>query len=340
MTASPWFYRLSLLTAVLALGVVVLGAYVRLSDAGLGCPDWPGCYGHLVVPESEAAVANANAAYPDRPLEAAKGWKEMIHRYFAGTLGLLIFALAIVAWRKRNVSGHPLVMPLLLVGLVIFQAMLGMWTVTWQLKPAVVLAHLLGGLTIVSLLWWQALRMRRLGTNSSPPLAPRHWLKAALALGLVLVVAQIALGGWTSSNYAALACNQFPACENGQIWPNNTNFQEAFVLWRGLGINYEYGVLDAPARIAIHLAHRLGAVIVAIFTLGLAFALWRWVPGRAAKWSAAILALLVTVQFVLGVSNVLLSLPLPVAVAHNAVAALLLLTFVTLNHLIRPVRAS
>jgi cytochrome c oxidase assembly protein subunit 15 len=263
----------------------------------------------------------------------------MTHRYFAGTLGLLILGLAIAAWRKRKVAGYPLVIPLLLVGLVVFQAMLGMWTVTEQLMPAIVLAHLLGGMTIVSLLWWQTLRVRRPGTSSNG-LAPRHWLKVVLALGLILVIVQIALGGWTSSNYAALACNQFPACENGQIWPANANFQQGFVLWHGLGPNYEFGKLDAPARIAIHLTHRLGAVIVAVFTLGLAFALWRWVPGRVAKWSAAVLAFLVSVQFTLGVSNVLFSLPLPVAVAHNAGAALLLLTFVTLNHLIRPVRAS
>ncbi len=336
--ASPWFYRVSLLATVLALGVVVLGAYVRLSDAGLGCPDWPGCYGHLTVPESPAAQQAAQAAYPHRPIEAAKGWKEMIHRYFAGTLGLLIVGLAIVAWRKRKISGYPLAIPLLLVGLVVFQALLGMWTVTWQLKPVVVLAHLLGGLTIVSLLWWQVLRMKRSGESSSG-LAPKFWLKAILTLGLVLVVAQIALGGWTSSNYAALACNEFPACHSGEIWPD-ADFSEGFVLWRGVGTNYEFGVLEAPARVAIHLIHRLGAVIVAVFTLLLALALWRWVPGRTATWCAAVLAFLVTIQFILGVSNVLFSLPLPVAVAHNAVAALLLLTFVTLNHLIRPVRAS
>ncbi|HET8701072.1 MAG TPA: COX15/CtaA family protein, partial [Nitrococcus sp.] len=325
--ASPWFYRLSLLAAVLALGVVVLGAYVRLNDAGLGCPDWPGCYGHITVPESSAAQQAANAAYPHRPVEAAKGWKEMIHRYFAGTLGLLILTLAIVAWRKRKVAGYPLVTPLLLVGLVIFQAMLGMWTVTEQLMPAIVLAHLLGGMTIVALLWWQTLRVRRPGPSANW-LTPRSWLKAVLILGLILVAAQIALGGWTSSNYAALACNQFPACENGQIWPASADFRDGFVLWHGLGINYEYGRLDAPARMAIHLMHRLGAVTVAVFTLGLAFALWCWVPGRVAKWSAAALALLVSIQFILGVSNVLFSLPLSVAVAHNAGAALLLLTFV------------
>ena len=338
MTASPWFHRFSMLAAILAFGVVVLGAYVRLSDAGLGCPDWPGCYGHITVPEDTASLQAANAAYPDRPVEAAKGWKEMVHRYFAGTLGLLILGLGIVAWRKRKTANYPLIIPLLLVGLVIFQALLGMWTVTWQLKPIVVVGHLLGGVTIVSLLWWQALRMRG-GRKEGSALAPRFWLKAAFALGLVLVVAQIALGGWTSSNYAALACTDFPACHSGQIWPA-ADFRDGFVLWHGLGINYEGGVLDSSARVAIQLAHRLGAVIVAVFTLALAFALWRWVDGRAAKWSAAVLALLVTVQFALGVSNVLLTLPLPVAVAHNAGAALLLLVFVTLNHLIRPVRAS
>lgn len=335
MTASPWYFRFSLLASVLALGVVVLGAYVRLSDAGLGCPDWPGCYGQITVPENPIALAEAKAAYPDRPVVPAKGWKEMIHRYFAGTLGLLILSLAVIAWRKRNVPSYPTVIPLLLLVLVIVQALLGMWTVTWQLKPAVVLAHLLGGMTIVSLLWWQTLRQGQLLHPSS--LAPKFWLKAALLLGLVLVFGQIALGGWTSSNYAALACNQFPACYNGQVWPA-ANFKQGFVLWHGLNINYEGGVLNAPARVAIQLVHRAGALVVALFTLGLAWLLWKRVPGRAAKWSAGILAFLVIAQFSLGVSNVLFSLPLPVAVAHNAGAALLLLTFVTLNHLIRPVR--
>ncbi len=321
------FRWLARLTAVLALCVVMLGAYVRLSDAGLGCPDWPGCYGRLVVPEHPGEVA---PAYSGRALEPHKAWKEMVHRYFAGTLGLFILALAVIAWRHRRRPGQPVVLPLLLVGLVVFQALLGMWTVTLQLKPVVVMAHLLGGMATLAGLWWLVLRSIRWRPDA--PAEALAWRGFAL-LGLLLVIAQIALGGWTSANYAALACPDFPVCQ-GSWWPP-MDFREAFVLWRGTGINYEFGVLDNPARTAIHVTHRLGALTVAIYVGLLAFFLLRWGNAARVRRAAAGVALLLLVQLGLGISNVVFRLPLPVAVAHNGGAALLLLALLTTFFLTR-----
>jgi heme a synthase len=323
-----WFFRLTVAAALLALCVAVLGAFVRLSDAGLGCPDWPGCYGRLVVPQSEQAVARANEAFPERPVEIAKGWKEMVHRYLAGVLGLLILALAVGAWRNRRDPRQQVGLPLLLLGLVIFQSILGMWTVTWQLKPAVVMAHLLGGAATVSLLALLALRERRVLQRHAQP--ARTGLRVAAAAALVVVVGQIALGGWTSANYAALACTDFPTC-HGEWWPQ-ADFQEAFVLWRGLGVNYEFGVLDAPARVAIQLVHRVGAVVTLLAVLGVAVAVWRHASAPVQRGIALGMGAILLAQFLLGIGNVLLSLPLPLAVAHNAGALLLLLALVALNY--------
>jgi cytochrome c oxidase assembly protein subunit 15 len=329
---NPWFARIGLAATILALCVVVLGAFVRLSDAGLGCPDWPGCYGRIAVPESAAHVKQADAAYPGRPVQPAKAWKEMIHRYFAGTLGLLILALAILAVAHRRERGQQLALPLFLVVLVIFQALLGMWTVTLLLKPLVVLGHLLGGMSTLALLWWMYQRHTAALSPLQPVAAPG--LKRWALLGLVILVVQIALGGWTSSNYAALACTQFPTCINGQWWPH-MDFKNAFVLWRGLGINYEYGVLDSPARVAIHMVHRIGALVTFLYLGG--FGIWTLVKAgsRRVRAVAGFLLVALVLQVSLGISNVVFSLPLPVAVAHNGVAALLLLTLVTLNHQLR-----
>lgn len=329
------FSRLVLAAFALCIGVVLLGAWVRLNDAGLGCPDWPGCYGKLVVPTGDAAVAHANAAFPERPLEAAKGWKEMIHRYFAGTLGLLILAGAVLALRRRRDPEQPLALPLFLLALVLFQSVLGMWTVTWQLKPVVVMGHLLGGLATLSLLWWLSLRSR--GWLAGPASVPAG-VKAAGVLVLLVVIVQIALGGWTSANYAALACTDFPTC-HGSWWPQ-ADFGEAFVLWRGLGVNYEFGVLDAPARIAIQLTHRIGAVVTALLVLSLAIGLLLKLPAPAVRRVAWAMIALVLLQFSLGIANVLLSLPLAVAVAHNGGAAALLLALVALNHVLHPPHAA
>jgi heme a synthase len=345
-----WFRRLALFSVLLCLCVVVFGAYVRLSDAGLGCPDWPGCYGHLTIPQAEHEVALAEQRYPERPVEAPKAWKEMIHRYLASGLGLLIVLMALLSLRLRE-SGAPRVLPWGLVALVIFQGVLGMWTVTWQLKPAVVTAHLLGGMTTLSLLCWLWLSARRLpaAADTRPDREPRserharfelggaatpgpssdapRGLRAFALTGLILLAAQIFLGGWTSTNYAALACPDLPTC-HGSYWPE-MDLDEAFTLWRGLGINYEYGVLDNRARVTIHFIHRLGAIAVTV-VLGL-LALWLLRSPGWRRYGAAV-ALALTAQVVIGLSIVKLQLPLLLATAHNAGAALLLLSLVVLHH--------
>ncbi len=319
-------YRaLVIFACLLALVVVVLGAYTRLTDAGLGCPDWPGCYGKLVVPAHEDQVTNK--AYLDqRPLEPHKGWNEMVHRYFAGALGLVILAIAVWSWRRRRVPGQPVWLPILLLGLVTFQALLGMWTVTLQLKPVVVMGHLLGGFATLSLLVLLALRS---GARPPPAAPPRGDWRALALLGLLILVGQIALGGWTSANYAALACPDFPQCQ-GSWWPE-TDFREGFVLWRGLGVNYEYGVLHAEARTAIHLAHRIGALLTFLYLGWLALRLLTS-GASGLRGTGALVGVLLIAQVALGIANVVLFLPLAVAVAHNATAALLLLSLVLLNY--------
>jgi cytochrome c oxidase assembly protein subunit 15 len=319
------YHRLAVIACYLAFVVVVLGAYTRLSDAGLGCPDWPGCYGQLIVPEAEHAVTEKHYL-EQRPLEPEKGWKEMVHRYFAGTLGLVILALAIWAWVRRREPGQPVWLPTFLLGLVIFQALLGMWTVTLQLKPVVVMAHLLGGMSTLGLLVLLALRTR--GQKEAGERRDSQWRGLAMA-GLLVLFGQIALGGWTSSNYAALACPDFPTCQGE--WLPETDFKEAFVLWRGLGVNYEFGVLDHPARTAIHLVHRVGAVVTFLLLGWLALQLVRKAGSQAAG-SGWLIGGLLLLQVSLGIANVIMHLPLGVAVAHNAVAALLLLSLIQLNY--------
>ena len=328
MERSAAFFPLTLLALLLAFVVVVLGAYTRLTHAGLGCPDWPGCYGGMLVPDAAEAIESANALYPDRPLHQGKAWTEMIHRYAAGALGLIILLLGVLGWRHRRAYGQAVRIPLLLVAMVIVQAALGMWTVTMLLKPVVVTAHLLGGMAVLALLFWLLL-----GQFFHGPAAPgeRDRLLPWAITGLAVVSAQIFLGGWTSANYAALACPEFPVCRDGAWWPT-PDFREAFILWRGLGIDYEGGVLDSAARTAVHLAHRIGAVVTALVLLAVALRALVGQGGRARSMGTVILVLL-CVQIGLGVANVVMVLPLGVAVAHNAMAALLLLSLVALLHL-------
>ena len=316
---SPMFRRLSWFAVALVLGVIVLGAYVRLSHAGLGCPDWPGCYGEVTWPKHAAEVAAANEAHPDRPVEVHKAWKEMVHRYFAGLLMLTTFVLAALAWRHRHEVAQPKRAVWFVALFILFQAALGMWTVTWKLKPIIVMAHLLGGMTTMALLAWTALR----ASNVSGVAEIR---RGAIIVGIVLVSLQIALGGWTSANYAAFACGiDYPRCL-GQWWPQ-TDFNEAFVLWRGIGVDYEGGVLDGPARSAIHLTHRWFAVLVAGHVLVLAIKAMRLPQLRTV--GIAIGVLLAT-QVTLGILNVKLGLPLHVATLHNGGAALLLFALIAL----------
>ena len=319
------FRKIALFATLLALTVVVMGAYTRLSHAGLGCPDWPGCYGHILgVPESSSEIDKANQDFPQRAVESGKAWKEMIHRYLAEGLGLLIVVLAIVAIKNRKDTKQALWLPIILVGLVIFQGLLGMWTVTLLLKPVIVMLHLLGGLSILALLWWLVLR-----SSQQQILIRKNSLTPVLAVGLLLLVVQILLGGWTSANYAALACPDFPTCQ-GEWWPE-TDFKEGFVFWRGLGQNYEFGVLDNPARTAIHLSHRMFAIAVAVFWLLLLLRIMKRNNSSSNLHQlATITLLLLFAQIALGISNVVMKLPISVAVMHNGGAALLLLSVVTL----------
>lgn len=324
------FRRLLSLTVGLTFLVVVIGAFVRLTDAGLGCPDWPGCYGHLTsLPETEQEIAAAQAQDPRGTYDAGKAFREMLHRYLAGALGLLILALAVLC-RTRLGSARLARGTMTLLALVVLQALLGMWTVTLQLKPLIVTLHLLGGFATLGLTWWLLLRYHDWPRPmaSDPPRSLRYLYVAAL-VGLIV---QITLGGWTSTNYAALACPDFPTCRE-QWWPSGMDFSEAFVLWRGLGIDYEYGVLDSPARTAIHVAHRIGAVVAAALILALAAASIRSGLGawRASGW---VLIALLAIQVSLGIGNIVLHLPLTVAVAHNAFAAILLLAILTQGRLL------
>jgi cytochrome c oxidase assembly protein subunit 15 len=312
----------------LCLVVVVLGAYVRLSAAGLGCPDWPGCYGHL----TPASVAASDAVA--RPFEPGKAWREMVHRYAAGTVGVLILVLTAMAvvWRRERAVSVPFMLSLLAI--LVAQAALGMLTVTWQLKPLIVTAHLLFGFTTLSLLWWLVLTLR--WRARGPPILPTRTLngtRGLALLALVVLVLQIALGGWTSSNYAATACPDFPTCQ-GSWWPQ-ADFRAAYVLWRGLGVNYEGGVLDNAARVAIQVTHRCGAVIASLLLLLAALAALRERAERTRQ-AAFCLLLLLALQLVIGASMVLRGFPLWLATAHNAGAALLLLAVVALNRSLRP----
>lgn len=319
-----WFRRLCRVAALLALCVVVLGAWTRLGNAGLGCPDWPGCYGHLTVGQAVEHSAEANAAFPDRPLEADKAIKEMVHRYFASTLGLAIIAIAVLAFLNRRDPAQPVRLPALLVLLVVFQGLLGMWTVTLLLKPLIVTAHLVGGLTTMSLLWWLSL-------DPAPAVqsANDRGLRTLAVTGLAVLALQVMLGGWTSSNYAAIACPDFPTCQ-ASYWPD-MDFRDAFVLWRGLGIDYEGGVLDHPARVAIHYTHRLGAVVTALLLGLLAWKAVRTGRSRAVRAAGGAVAVVLVTQWIVGPVMVLKTFPLPLATAHNAVAALLLLAVITLT---------
>ena len=322
------YKKLILAALLLTFFVVPLGAYVRLSNAGLGCPDWPGCYGQITPHHAADAIDAALQANPEGVVSHAKAWKEMGHRYFAGALGLLVLAICVVAWRQRgNTQGGP-GLPLTLLGVIVFQALLGMWTVTQLLKPFIVTAHLLGGMTTLALLVW--LWRRESAQPRQAYFAPAQHLRTAAMIGLLLVLIQIALGGWVSANYAALACGDFPMCQ-GQWWPT-MDFVQGFTLHRNLGETASGELLSLHALTAIHWTHRLMALILTLYLMWLASCLFK-ISGYTGI--AVMLLVALAVQVLLGISNVILSLPLPVAVAHNIGAAILLAGLVMLNFRVR-----
>ena len=367
------FHRIAWLAVALAFGVIVFGAFVRLSNAGLSCPDWPTCYGRATWPKRADEVAN-HAASAIRMFDNTKAWREQVHRHLAGTLAGIVAILALLAARRRRFGIAQILAAAVLIGVgiplylrgdhqtamiaaiagelllftcalrwsnsdlsraatftlmtIVFQALLGMWTVTLLLKPIVVMGHLLGGMTTFGLLTWMAWR----ATGSPVQIAGANRMRWWLIGGVIVVGLQIALGGWVSANYAALACgNDFPRCVGQWVPPHD--FAQGFVLWRGVGVDYEGGVLDGASRIAIQLAHRTMAMVVFAYLLTLAFKLIR-TPGL---WLTGVALLVFTLaQLCLGIGNVVLGLPLWTAVMHNGGAALLLFLLVSLLARLRP----
>jgi cytochrome c oxidase assembly protein subunit 15 len=337
MSRTLWIRLLASLALGLCFVIVVLGAYVRLSDAGLGCPDWPGCYGHLTPTGAQHdPLLSATTV-----VEAGKAWREMIHRYAVGTLGVLLLLIAAlgIQWRRQTPMSPAYGISLL--ALVVVQGLLGMLTVTWQLNPLIVTAHLLLGMTTLAALWWLVLSLarsqNRVWKNVVPLFADVIQRARFMAgLGLVVLALQIALGGWTSSNYAATACPDLPTCQNAW-WPP-ADFRHAFVLWHGLAVNYQGGILDLPARIAIHVTHRLGALIASLVLLSAALTTLRSRVQPAAHTSAIVMLCALGLQLAIGIGMVARGFPLWLATAHNAGAALLLLATVALNCTLRPAR--
>ena len=318
-----WFRVLVLFGAILALGVVVLGAYVRLSDAGLGCPDWPGCYGTLTVPQSEAAIASAQTEFPSSNVVVGKAWREMIHRYFAGSLGLIVLATFILGWTAKREIKCSAWTPGFLSLLIVFQAMLGMWTVTMLLKPVIVSAHLMGGMTTLAILVW--LTHRHWG-HSSASIVKSGRVRLAIRFGLLVLFMQIFLGGWTSTNYAALACTDFPTCHG--VWLPEMDFKDAFHMVRELGQSANGGALTLASITAIQWAHRLGAFVTFMYMSTLAFSILKYWQLKRLAW---MLLLALCSQIALGIANLVLHLPLVLAVAHNFTAGLLVIILVTIN---------
>lgn len=317
--------KLVLVSILLAMVVIVLGAYARLTDAGLGCPDWPGCYGHLSFTKTTENIEIAQLAFPDRPFEEHKAWNEMIHRYFASGLGFIILVIFINSL-FRKAYNKPVKLPLFLVFLVCFQGALGMWTVTLNLLPAVVMGHLLGGFTVLSCLFLLYLRLIPYRIPGGDPRL-RQYAKYTV-LGIVVLTGQIALGGWTSANYAALACTELPICEGN--WYERLDFAGAFSI--PVAENYEFGAHDYDERMTMHIVHRIGALITFLYLSWLAIRLYAAASSSLIKKLSVLMVLVLGVQIILGVSNVVFSLPIAVAVMHNAVAACLLLVLVTLSY--------
>ena len=328
MRNSFYVKTMASVAVLLALAVLALGAYTRLTNAGLGCPDWPGCYGHMVLPSSQPSLQLAQKAYPDIPIESSKAWTEMVHRYLAGALATLIFILGFNAIRlKCSQKGTlPWVTPCVLMALVIFQALLGMWTVTLKLLPIVVMAHLLGGILIFSLLSRYRIQLSALSAMTDQGM--RRWIR----LGVVILFCQIALGGWVSANYAGISCIGFPRC-NGSWWPP-LHPGAGFNLFTPVGANYQGGLMAHELRATIQFIHRLGALITASYLLCLSVLLLSQKKQRILNATGALLLLLLLVQLALGIINVLYFLPLPVAVGHNAVAALLMALLISLLALV------
>jgi cytochrome c oxidase assembly protein subunit 15 len=329
------FRKLVYATTLLTFVLVALGAYVRLTDAGLGCPDWPGCYGKLSPFHAESEIDDAQRLSPAGPVSATKAWNEMLHRYLASLVGVMIVAIVAQAFLNRRRSradpddpGQATGLPLLLLAFVVMQGLFGKWTVTLLLKPAIVTLHLLGGMLILGMLTWLSARQLRLPGARRP--AEARLLRPWAVLAMLLVVAQIALGGWVSTNYAALACIDFPTCHGK--WLPEMDFSHGFQLRRELGMTAQGEPLSNAALNAIHWTHRVGALVLTVYLGLMIYAAATMAGLRRYAW---VLGSALVLQVGLGISNVLAMLPLALAVAHNAGAALLLMMVVVLNFVLR-----
>ncbi|MCS6762861.1 MAG: COX15/CtaA family protein [Candidatus Protistobacter heckmanni] len=331
------FRKLIWITVFLTLDLIMFGGFTRLTDSGLSCPDWPGCYGTASPVHAAGDIHAAQTAMPTGPVTMAKAWIEMLHRYFAMAIGVLIItlvALALARSRQARRQGAPGPSPwpaTAVLGLVCLQGAFGAWTVTLKLQPAIVTTHLLLGMALfAALTWLGCLELDGAPARSAGPVSMPRSLRALALAALALLVVQIALGGWVSTNYAVLACADFPLC-NGRLVPE-MQFTEGFSLWRPLGMTAGGEHLQLPALVAIHWTHRVFAVLVALVIAALA-----WRAAKAAKdlhglkpwlvWLAALLVL----QLATGISNIVLQWPLLGAIAHNGGAALLLFTLLRLN---------
>jgi cytochrome c oxidase assembly protein subunit 15 len=315
--------KITLFSTILAFCLIVLGAYVRLSDAGLGCPDWPGCFGTLTVPESQQAIEKAQHTFPEQVLENGKAWKEMIHRYVAGLLGLLILTIGYLAYKNRKSLKVSILVPGSLLGIVFFQAMLGMLTVTLLLKPIIVSAHLIGGMTTLAILTYMSYEHFN---ENSKIILKKNIIFYMARFGLILIFIQIFLGGWTSTNYAGLACTDYPTC-HGQ-WIPDMDFKNGFNIFRNLGQTSEGAPISLNALEAIQWTHRIGAITVVFYFGYLSYTLMKY---KQLRFEAMLLLTILAVQFIIGVGNLILHLPIALAVSHNLTAALLVVVITMIN---------
>lgn len=312
-----------------SLAVIGLGAFTRLMDAGLGCPDWPGCYGHLTAPMTAFAREQASSLYLTGTLDVFKAWAEMIHRYFAGSLGLMILVVLYLIFSKELRCRSNIVLGAGLLVLLIYQILLGQWTVTYKLLPMVVTQHLLGGFLILTVLW-----LIYLNNSYSSQRRERQQqskgIRIGALIGLILVLSQIFLGAWTSTNYASFSCPDFPFCMNAHPWMT-MNFNEAFTFLTPVGINYEGGVLSDAARQTIQMMHRVGAFVVTLYLIIFTTIFMKslWADQELLK-SIYLIWGLLFIQLWLGMINVIYKLPLVTAIGHNLIAVVLLLSMVTL----------
>tara|TARA_B100000941_G_scaffold117365_1_gene82374 strand:- start:449 stop:1456 length:1008 start_codon:yes stop_codon:yes gene_type:complete len=313
--------NLSYIGAFFTLLVISAGAWVRLTDAGLGCPDWPGCYGILGTPDTDEKIARAKEFYPDATIDVGKAWREMFHRYLAGILGLYVFFISFLTYRyAKHVS---IFLPISLSILIIVQSLMGMLTVTELVKPTIVTTHLILGMTTACLLLWNGLRIGSISDTSSSK------FNAFVKLCIIALVIQIILGGWTSTNYASLACPDFPKCTE-QWWPDNMNFDRGFTIFGLPNVNYEVTHMEYYAKLAVHFTHRVGALLLSILFLGLFSYIFFMQKSQKIKNIGYLIFAFFSLQIYLGISNVVYSLPLNIAVLHTVNACILLMSMLIL----------